>query len=58
VALWRDEIPVFDRAHLALGQEIAGPAIIEERETTIVLPPAWSATVDALGCVVAERVTA
>jgi N-methylhydantoinase A len=55
VALWGDEVPVFDRAHLALGQDIAGPAIIEERETTIVLPPDWSARIDALGCVVAEK---
>jgi len=30
-----------------------GPAIIEERETTIVIPPGWKAGVDAYGCVVA-----
>jgi N-methylhydantoinase A len=58
VLLWRTEqmVPVYDRASLALGQDIAGPAIIEERETTIVLPPDWSATVDVLGCVVASRI--
>jgi N-methylhydantoinase A len=48
---------VYDRAVLASGQTIAGPAIIEERETTIVIPPGWDATVNAIGCVVAQRRT-
>ncbi len=57
VALWPDigETPVFDRASLATGQALAGPAIIEERETTIVIPPTWNAVVDDLGCIVARR---
>jgi N-methylhydantoinase A len=46
---------VFDRAALALGQTIAGPALIEERETTIVLPPGWTGTIDRLGCITATR---
>jgi N-methylhydantoinase A len=46
---------VYDRVDLASGQTIAGPAIIEERETTIVIPPGWDATVNAIGCVVAQR---
>ena len=56
VALWPaiDEVPVYARADLAIGQSIAGPAIIEERETTIVLPPAWTASVNDLGCLVAR----
>jgi N-methylhydantoinase A len=55
VHLWRDDerVPVYDRAALASGQVFDGPAIIEERETTIVVPPGWHATVDAFGCVVA-----
>ena len=55
VHLWQDDqqVPVYDRSALATGQSMAGPAIIEERETTIVIPPGWSATVDAFGCVVA-----
>lgn len=57
VGLWPEasDVPVYDRASLALGQSLDGPAIIEERETTIVVPPAWTAKVDALGCVVAEK---
>ncbi|NKC30787.1 hydantoinase/oxoprolinase family protein [Roseomonas sp. BU-1] len=49
------EVPVFDRATLAVGQRIAGPAIIEERETTLVVLRGWTACVHATGAVVAER---
>ncbi len=57
VSLWPDiaEAPVFDRADLAPGQSLAGPAIIEERETTIVIPPRWTATVNEIGCIVARQ---
>jgi N-methylhydantoinase A len=57
VALWPEaaEVPVYERADLAHGQRLAGPAIIEERETTIVLPRGWRAEVNAFGCIVARR---
>jgi len=56
VPLWPDAaVPVYDRGALALDQKIAGPALIEERETTIVILPGWQATVDRLGCIVATR---
>jgi N-methylhydantoinase A len=57
VALWPDSgtADVYDRAGLAAGQKIQGPAIVEERETTIVIPPEWDAVVDSIGCVVAKR---
>ena len=47
--------PVYDRESLAAGQTIAGPAIIEERETTTAIPPGWSASVDQVGCIIAGR---
>lgn len=37
---------VYDRYALAPGARLAGPAIIEERESTSVLPPGTSASVD------------
>jgi N-methylhydantoinase A len=37
---------VYDRYALAGGERIAGPAIVEERESTTVLPPGATATVD------------
>ncbi|MBS0408989.1 MAG: hydantoinase/oxoprolinase family protein [Proteobacteria bacterium] len=57
IPLWPEAGPVkvYDRDALAAGQSVAGPAIIEERETTIVIPPQWDATINDIGCVVATR---
>ena len=56
VHLWPEApVAVYDRSTLALGQSVQGPALIEERETTIVILPNWQATIDHLGCVVATR---
>ncbi len=41
------EAPIYDRYALAPGQTIAGPAIVEERESTTVIPPGDSLEVDA-----------
>jgi N-methylhydantoinase A len=49
------EAPVYARSDLACGQVIAGPAIIEERETTIIILPGWQAKVDATGCIMASK---
>jgi N-methylhydantoinase A len=49
--------PVYDRSTLAVGARIEGPALLEERETTAVLRPGWSATVDPNGSVIAVRST-
>jgi N-methylhydantoinase A len=46
---------VYERASLAAGQQVEGPAIIEERETTTVILPGWSARIDKTGCIVAQR---
>ena len=46
---------LYDRAALAEGQVLEGPAIIEERETTVVIPPGWTGVVDAIGCITATR---
>ena len=40
------ETPVYDRYALGAGARLAGPAIVEERESTTVLPPGTAATVD------------
>lgn len=52
-AAWFDggfvDTPVYDRYALASGARIAGPAIIEEREATTIIPPGDSVTVDASG---------
>ncbi|MFQ6110950.1 MAG: hydantoinase/oxoprolinase family protein, partial [Nitrospinota bacterium] len=38
--------PVYDREGLSVGQRLSGPAIIEERVSTCVLPPGAKARVD------------
>lgn len=57
VEAWLDggQAEVYDRAALAIGQTVIGPAIVEERETTTAIPPGWSAVIDALGCIVASK---
>ncbi len=40
---------VYDRARLPLGAHVAGPAIIEQADTTTVLPPGHHAVVDDAG---------
>jgi N-methylhydantoinase A len=57
VYAWSDDatVPVYDRDCVAVGQSLIGPAIIEERETTTILPPSWTASVDRFGCIVAKK---
>jgi N-methylhydantoinase A len=45
---WRDyrSCPVYDRARLPVGGRLEGPAIVEEAESTTVLPPGAIAEVD------------
>jgi N-methylhydantoinase A len=45
----RQPTPVFDGERLGAGVTIAGPAIIEETTTTIVVEPGWTAVLDASG---------
>jgi N-methylhydantoinase A len=49
------DTPVYARTDLALGQVIPGPAIVEERETTIIILPGWKAKVDRTGCIIASK---
>ncbi|MGX9964122.1 hydantoinase/oxoprolinase family protein [Roseomonas sp. F4] len=44
--------PVLDRRRLAAGSEIAGPAIIEEAMSTLLIPPGARASVEAGGNIV------
>jgi N-methylhydantoinase A/oxoprolinase/acetone carboxylase beta subunit len=45
---------VYDRYDLAAGTSLTGPAIVEERESTTVLPPGVTATVDEYANLIAE----
>ncbi len=46
--------PVWDRYALASGMRVEGPAIVEERESTTVLPPGTAATVDEYASLIVE----
>jgi N-methylhydantoinase A len=38
--------PVYDRRRLPVGARLEGPAVVEEPESTTVLPPGTTAEVD------------
>ncbi|MEA2071071.1 MAG: hydantoinase/oxoprolinase family protein [Asgard group archaeon] len=43
--------PIYDRAKLCANNQLKGPAIIEQYDTTTVLPPNWKADIDEFGLV-------
>jgi N-methylhydantoinase A len=49
------DTPVYDRSALAAGQDIVGPVVIEERETTVFILPGWSLNVHTDGSLIATR---
>jgi len=49
------ETAVYDRDRLAPGKTITGPAILEQVESTTVLPPAWAGDVLGDGTLVMTR---
>jgi 5-oxoprolinase (ATP-hydrolysing) len=52
---WHDT-PFFDREALRIQDTIAGPAVIRERNTTIVIDPGWRAEVTALNHLLLRRI--
>ncbi|MBI2360529.1 MAG: hydantoinase/oxoprolinase family protein, partial [Deltaproteobacteria bacterium] len=50
---WLD-CPVYDRGRLAHGNQVRGPAIIEEMDSTIVIHPRQAARVDRFGNIIIE----
>jgi N-methylhydantoinase A len=47
--------PVYDRYTLPAGARLHGPAIVEERECTVVVAPGFTATVDRYANVILQR---
>jgi N-methylhydantoinase A len=43
------ETPVYDRSRLGAGDEVAGPAVVEEFSSTVPLHPGFTARVDGYG---------
>jgi N-methylhydantoinase A len=51
------DVPVYDRYRLGPGATFLGPAIVEERESTVVLGPDCTATIDSWSNLVIDRGT-
>ena len=49
------EVAVLDRERMGAGSEVAGPAIVEFKESTCVVRPGWHGAVDDVGTLVLER---
>jgi N-methylhydantoinase A len=47
--------PVYERAALRAGNEISGPAIVSQLDSTTLVPQGWAGVVDAGGNLVLER---
>lgn len=46
------ETPVYARERLPTEETVSGPAVLEQNESTTVIPPAWSGTVQENGTIV------
>lgn len=51
------ETPVYERSSLSAGQTVCGPTIIEQPESTVLVPPAWDADVRGDGTFVLTEET-
>lgn len=49
------ETPVFDRTGLGESDSVGGPCILEQNESTVVVPPGWSGTVNSDGTLLLGR---
>jgi N-methylhydantoinase A len=62
IEVWYDgaarRVPLYRRADLGRGHEIAGPAVIAQEDTTICIPDGFAGTVDAYGSLLLESTSA
>jgi N-methylhydantoinase A/oxoprolinase/acetone carboxylase beta subunit len=45
----------FERARLAPGEIVAGAAVVFQRDTTVLVPPEWTATAEPAGNLILSR---
>ena len=50
-----EDVPVYQRDRLRAGNVIAGPAIVEQVDSTTLIPPGWTAIVHPTGTLVLTR---
>ena len=51
----KDQTPVYNRKNLSPKTTFNGPAIIEEPDSTTVIPPKWNVNVDDFGNLILEN---
>ena len=49
------DCPIYERGRLRAGNRIQGPAVIEQADSTIVVPPSFNALIDAHGRIAMTR---
>ena len=49
------ELPLYERERMGNGHRVAGPAIVESRQTTMVVPAGWTLMVDSYDNAMIER---
>ncbi len=49
------ETAVYDRERLSSDEGVEGPAVLEQAESTTVVPPGWTGEIDATGTLICER---
>ncbi|RRJ33757.1 hydantoinase/oxoprolinase family protein [Halocatena pleomorpha] len=47
-----EETPVYERSGLSVNRTLSGPAIVEQPESTVVIPPTWDAQVHSDGTII------
>ncbi|RVT84192.1 hydantoinase/oxoprolinase family protein [Rhodobacteraceae bacterium CCMM004] len=52
------QVPVIARGMLAAGAEVAGPAVLTQLDTTVLLAPGWTARVHDSGALILDRTEA
>ena len=49
------ECPIYERERLKSGNRVPGPAVIEQPDSTVLIPPSFRVEVDSLGRLVMTR---
>jgi N-methylhydantoinase A len=52
---WAEDVPVFDGLLFQSGMSVSGPAVIDEHDTTVFVPPGWQCRRDLLSNYTLER---
>ncbi len=52
---WVEAAPVYERDQMSADDVLAGPCVVDEWTTTVIVPPGWSAALDEHGTAVLTR---